>query len=171
MRSLLAVPVLLTSVIVTLAFDRSSVEAPPDEFDDIVLVGEEPDLPSFYQKDFFPGQNAFADEAEENPDFRPEPFDRSSVESGSASDVYQAENAVGNSNEDQRANNKKRNVICYFSNWASLREGDGKFVPENIDASLCSHVFYAFASLNPDSLEIVPASPRNDIDNGKLSKK
>ena len=49
-----------------------------------------------------------------------------------------------------------KNVVCYFSNWASHREGAGKFVPENVDASKCSHVFYAFASLDGEKMEIVP---------------
>ena len=49
-----------------------------------------------------------------------------------------------------------KNVVCYFSNWASHREGAGKFVPENVDASKCSHVFYAFASLDGEKMEILP---------------
>ena len=58
-----------------------------------------------------------------------------------------------------------QNVICYFANWAEQRNGDGKFVPENLDATLCSHVFYAFASLDTSTLEISPSAPRMDIDN------
>ncbi len=32
----------------------------------------------------------------------------------------------------------KGNVVCYFSNWAAMREGDGKFVPENLVGFLIS---------------------------------
>ena len=63
-----------------------------------------------------------------------------------------------------------QNVICYFSNWANYRSGDGQFVPENLDASLCSHVFYAYASLDPVSFEIVPSSKRVDIDSGYYNR-
>ena len=63
-----------------------------------------------------------------------------------------------------------QNVICYFSNWANHRSGDGHFVPENLDASLCSHVFYAYASLDPESFEVVPSSKRIDIDSGYYNR-
>jgi hypothetical protein len=26
-------------------------------------------------------------------------------------------------------------VLCYFANWAGIREGDGLFVPENIQVN------------------------------------
>ena len=55
-------------------------------------------------------------------------------------------------------------MICYFSNWAGLRSGDGKFLPENVDASLCSHVVYAFAKLDEASLSLAPSGPRSDLD-------
>ena len=57
-----------------------------------------------------------------------------------------------------------KKVVCYFSNWAGLRSGDGKFLPENVDASLCSHVVYAFAKLDEESLTLVPSGPRSDLD-------
>ena len=63
-----------------------------------------------------------------------------------------------------RANTEVKKVICYFSNWAGLRSGDGKFLPENIDASLCSHVVYAFAKLDAESLTMIPSGPRSDLD-------
>ena len=62
-----------------------------------------------------------------------------------------------------KANTDKK-VICYFSNWAGLRSGDGRFIPENIDARLCSHVVYAFAKLDEDSLSMTPSGPKSDLD-------
>ncbi len=55
-------------------------------------------------------------------------------------------------------------MVCYFSNWASHRPGEGAFVPENLDASLCSHVFYAFAGLDTATLELTATNPRLDLD-------
>ena len=55
-------------------------------------------------------------------------------------------------------------MICYFSNWAGLRSGEGKFLPENVDGRLCSHVVYAFAKLDEDSLSLTPSGPRSDLD-------
>ena len=44
-------------------------------------------------------------------------------------------------------------VVCFFSNWAQYREGEQKFLPENIDVNLCTHIIYSFAKLIEDSLE------------------
>ncbi|XP_064211811.1 acidic mammalian chitinase-like [Tribolium castaneum] len=41
-------------------------------------------------------------------------------------------------------------IICYYASWAVTREGNGKFVPEDIDPTLCTHINYAFAGLNSD---------------------
>lgn len=38
-------------------------------------------------------------------------------------------------------------VFCYLTSWSSKRPGIGKFEPKNIDATLCTHVVYAFATL------------------------
>lgn len=56
-------------------------------------------------------------------------------------------------------------VICYFTDWAWYRSGAGKFSPSNIDPSLCTHIIYAFASLNESSLTIQPYDTWADIDN------
>ncbi|XP_001604515.2 probable chitinase 10 [Nasonia vitripennis] len=42
---------------------------------------------------------------------------------------------------------REAQTICYLTNWSHKRPGAGKFMPEDIDASLCTHVIYAFATL------------------------
>ncbi|CAG9856716.1 unnamed protein product [Phyllotreta striolata] len=59
----------------------------------------------------------------------------------------------------------KPKVVCYFTNWAFYRKGDGKFVPEHIDQRLCTHVVYAFASLDAEKLLIKEFDPWADLDN------
>ena len=59
-----------------------------------------------------------------------------------------------------------KKVVCYFSNWAGLRSGDGKYLPEHLDSSLCSHIVYAFAKLDAEELIPAPSGPKSDIDAG-----
>ncbi|XP_045467500.1 chitotriosidase-1-like [Harmonia axyridis] len=42
------------------------------------------------------------------------------------------------------------NVVCYFNSWTVYRNGNGKFVPQNVDPNLCSHVLFAFVGLSTD---------------------
>ena len=37
--------------------------------------------------------------------------------------------------------------VCYYTTWAQYRHRAVRFLPEDIDPALCSHVVYAFASL------------------------
>ena len=39
-------------------------------------------------------------------------------------------------------------MVCYFTNWAMYRPGIGKYTPEDIDPSLCTHIVYGFATLD-----------------------
>lgn len=60
---------------------------------------------------------------------------------------------------------EKYKVVCYFTNWSSYRSESGKFLPENIDADLCTHIVYAFTILDENSLTIKVRDPRADITN------
>ncbi|XP_018313223.1 probable chitinase 3 [Mycetomoellerius zeteki] len=61
--------------------------------------------------------------------------------------------------------NDEFKVICYFTNWAWYRQEGGRFVPEDIDPDLCTHVLYGFSVLDGSSLTIKSHDPWADIDN------
>nr|CAI96027.1 Chit3 protein [Crassostrea gigas] len=42
--------------------------------------------------------------------------------------------------------------VCYYTNWAQYRPNNGKYVPENLDPYLCSHLIFAFAKMNGNRL-------------------
>ena len=56
-----------------------------------------------------------------------------------------------------------------FTNWAWYRPGIGKYIPEDIDPSLCTHVVYGFAVLDSSRLVLKPHDSWADIDNSKLA--
>ncbi|XP_023347581.1 acidic mammalian chitinase isoform X3 [Eurytemora carolleeae] len=41
-----------------------------------------------------------------------------------------------------------KKVVCYYPNWAHYRPGLGSYKVEDIDVSLCTHIVYAFATLD-----------------------
>lgn len=81
------------------------------------------------------------------------------------------------SNEDSYENSTETNcgcnstvVICYFTNWAVYRSGNGSYGPDDIDPTLCTHVIYAFASLDNDTLTIKMSDSYADEDLGFYNK-
>lgn len=59
-------------------------------------------------------------------------------------------------------------ILCYLLNWAYYRPVQGQFVPENIDASLCTHIIYAFANLDSSELVIRSSDPWIDLEHGNI---
>ncbi|XP_013421191.1 chitotriosidase-1, partial [Lingula anatina] len=41
-----------------------------------------------------------------------------------------------------------KKLVVYFTNWAHLRKDEARFVPGDIDPSLCTHIIYSFAKVN-----------------------
>ena len=56
-------------------------------------------------------------------------------------------------------------LFCYYSSYAQNRPDAGKFVPEDINAELCTHVIFAFADIIQGTK--LKASGWNDLENGK----
>ncbi|KAL7648229.1 UNVERIFIED_CONTAM: hypothetical protein RMT77_000132 [Armadillidium vulgare] len=61
-------------------------------------------------------------------------------------------------------------VVCYFTNWAWYRPDIGKYMPEDIDPDLCTHINYGFATLSYDELIMKPYDSWADIDNEFYAK-
>ena len=58
-------------------------------------------------------------------------------------------------------------IVCYFTNWAWYRPGQGKFRAESVDPDLCTHIVYGFAVLDQASLTVKPHDTWADIDNSE----
>lgn len=58
-------------------------------------------------------------------------------------------------------------IVCYFTNWAWYRRGVGRYVPENIDHTLCTHIVYGFAVLDYSDLIVKAHDSWADYDNRK----
>lgn len=70
-------------------------------------------------------------------------------------------NQIGNKNDEFK-------IVCYFTNWAWYRQSGGRFVPEDIDSELCTHIIYGFAVLDGSTLKIKPHDSWADLDNSKF---
>jgi hypothetical protein len=53
-------------------------------------------------------------------------------------------------------------LVCYLGSWANYRLGEGKFVMEDIDANLCTHLVYGFTKL--ENNRITPFDPWLDLE-------
>ncbi|XP_068227287.1 chitinase-3-like protein 1 [Palaemon carinicauda] len=56
--------------------------------------------------------------------------------------------------------------VCYYTNWAYWREGAAKYTVGDIDLDLCTHLVYAFAELDANSLTIKASDTYLDLPSG-----
>uniref|UniRef100_A0A8D2Q239 GH18 domain-containing protein n=1 Tax=Varanus komodoensis TaxID=61221 RepID=A0A8D2Q239_VARKO len=45
------------------------------------------------------------------------------------------------------------NIVCYFTNWSQYRPGIARYMPEDLDPCLCTHVIYAFAGMTNNQIQ------------------
>ncbi|KAL3875958.1 hypothetical protein ACJMK2_033853 [Sinanodonta woodiana] len=49
--------------------------------------------------------------------------------------------------------------VCYYSSWSSRRNDGHALLPEDIDANLCTHINYAFITLDSSGTDILSEQP------------
>ncbi|XP_064104243.1 LOW QUALITY PROTEIN: probable chitinase 10 [Macrobrachium nipponense] len=62
--------------------------------------------------------------------------------------------------------NPAKNVVCYYSSWSHYRQGLAYYEVEDIPVDQCTHVIYAFAILDRDSLTLRQQDEFADSDSG-----
>ncbi|XP_068203061.1 oviduct-specific glycoprotein-like isoform X2 [Palaemon carinicauda] len=55
-------------------------------------------------------------------------------------------------------------VVCYYSSWAHYRKGLARYTVEDIPVELCTHLIYAFATLDSKTYLAKPFDPWLDVD-------
>jgi chitinase len=45
-------------------------------------------------------------------------------------------------------------IVCYYTNWSQYRPKHGKFLPEDIEPDLCTHIIFAFEWFKKSKLSL-----------------
>uniref|UniRef100_A0A4X2KR19 Acidic mammalian chitinase n=2 Tax=Vombatus ursinus TaxID=29139 RepID=A0A4X2KR19_VOMUR len=46
-------------------------------------------------------------------------------------------------------------IVCYFTNWSQYCPGIARYMPENVDPCLCTHIIYAFAGMTNNQIKTI----------------
>ncbi|CAG9794339.1 unnamed protein product, partial [Diatraea saccharalis] len=55
-------------------------------------------------------------------------------------------------------------VVCYVATWAAYRPDAGKFLLEDLEPALCTHLVYSFAGLDEEKMAIKSLDPWQDLE-------
>lgn len=64
-------------------------------------------------------------------------------------------------------NDKK--IVCYVEGIAGYRKEPLTFNPEDLDPYICSHVIYAYATIDPINFQMVPNDEAYDVIQGNAN--
>lgn len=64
-----------------------------------------------------------------------------------------------------------KKIFCYYSSFAQNRQGIGKFLPEDIDPFLCTHVLFAFVDIHPSGTELMAFNRNDAVPAGMLGER
>ncbi|XP_037094357.1 acidic mammalian chitinase-like [Pollicipes pollicipes] len=63
----------------------------------------------------------------------------------------------------------RKRVVCYYTNWSVYRLGLAKYLPNNINPHLCTHLVYAFGGFD-DDFQLQPFDKYQDIEKGGYAR-
>lgn len=66
------------------------------------------------------------------------------------------DDADSNNDDDSQSPPTLQRRVCYFANWAPYRDLSPPLYPDDIDPALCTHIHYAFAKIDLQTLALLP---------------
>jgi chitinase len=84
---------------------------------------------------------------------RPSPLRKSST-SGilSSKNSFSSSSGLSSASSGRNGTDKDYKIVCYYTNWSQYRPKIGKYLPENAEADLCTHIIFAFGWLKKGKL-------------------
>ncbi len=65
-----------------------------------------------------------------------------------------------------RSTGKDYKIVCYYTNWSQYRPKIGKYLPEDVEADLCTHIIFAFGWLKKGKLSSLESN--DETKDGKV---